>query len=84
VGIVGGGCDALDRVFQIARGELVFCIVAGNGDKNSGWEVGGLAEIGFARRGQKLDLRLRGAECRRDDEAEKRCGDEEGIHGEAF
>ena len=84
VGLVGGRRDALDRVVQIARGELVFCIVAGNGDQNPGREIGGLPKIGFARRGQKLQLRLRGAECRRGDEAEKHCDDAEGRSGGGF
>ena len=56
VGFVGGRGDALDRVLQIARGKLVFCIVAGNGDQNSSREIGGLAKVCFARRGQKLHL----------------------------
>jgi hypothetical protein len=82
--ILGGGRDALDRVLQIARGELVFCIAAGNGDQNSGRQIGGLPKIGLARRGQKLHLRLRGAECRRRDEAEKHYDVAEGSRGGGF
>ena len=84
VGFVGRGSDALDRVFQIARGELVFRIVAGNGDQNSGREIGGLAKVCFARRGQKLDLRLRGAKYRRGDDGEKHRDSAERSDGGGF
>jgi hypothetical protein len=58
--------------------------VAWNGDENSGRKVGGLAKVSFARRGQKLQLRLRGAESRRGDDGEQHCANEERSNGEAF
>jgi hypothetical protein len=85
VATIGGGWnDALDRVLEFARGEFVFCVVAGYGDYNFSREIGGLAEIGFARRGQKLDLRLCGADYRRCHNGEKHCAKGEWSHGGAF
>jgi hypothetical protein len=63
-GFAGVRRDALDRVFQIARGKLVLRVVAGNGDENFGRQIGGWPEMRFARRGQQLDLRLGRAENR--------------------
>ena len=47
------GAMSLMRGFQIARGKLVFRVVAGDGDENLRRQIRCLAEIRLARRGQK-------------------------------
>ena len=84
VRLIGRRSNAPDRVLQIARGELAFCIVAGHGDQNSSGKIGGLAKVCFARRGQKLDLHLCGAKCRRRHNGDKHCADEELSHRGEF
>ena len=57
-----GRRDAFEGVFKIARGKLVFCVVAGNGDNNLVRQRSGLAEIRLARRGKQCGLGLRRGE----------------------
>ncbi len=59
MGFIGGGRDALQRVLQIARGEFVFRIVAGDGDENLVRQLRGLPKMRLARSGKKDNLRLR-------------------------
>ena len=59
MGFIGGGCDALQRVLEIACGEFVFRIVAGDGDENLVRQLRGLPKIRLARSGKKDNLRLR-------------------------
>ena len=74
-GFFAGRRHELDGGFQIARGKLVFRVVAGDGDENLRREIRCLAETRLARRGQKPDLGLRGGRgCETQQNEERCCG----------
>ena len=62
VRLICGGRQAFQRILEIARGELIFRVVAGSGDENPIWQFSGLPKMRFARRGKKGNLCLCGAE----------------------